>query len=62
VDKDEMMKKSEYQLVLEFHGDSQDKFEQVVASEKKLDGALITGEVDGNDVGQGIVVSGKTKL
>jgi hypothetical protein len=53
--KDEMMKKSEYQLVLEFHGDSQDEFEQVFAIEKKLDGALTTGEVDGNDVGQGIV-------
>lgn len=49
------MKKPEYQLVLEFHSDSQDEFEQVVAIEKQLDGALTTGEVDGNDVGQGIV-------
>ncbi len=48
------MKKPEYQLVLEFHGDSQDEFEQVVAIEKKLNGALKTGQVDGNDVGQGI--------
>ena len=45
--KDEMMKKSECQLVFDFHGDSQDKFEQVVAIEKKLDGALTTGEVGG---------------
>jgi len=49
------MKKTEYQLVLEFHSDTQEEFEQVVAIEKKLDGALKTGEVDGNDVGQGIV-------
>lgn len=49
------MKESECQLVLEFHGDSPDEFEQVIAIQEKLDGALKHGEVDGNDVGQGIV-------
>lgn len=49
------MKQSEYQLVLEFHGDSPEEFERVVAVQEKLNDALTTGEVDGNDVGQGIV-------
>jgi hypothetical protein len=49
------MKQPEYQLVLEFHGDSPAEFEQVVAIQEKLDGILRNGEVDGNDVGQGIV-------
>jgi hypothetical protein len=50
-----LFKKSKYQLVLEFHGDDPENFERVVALEKQLEEALESGEVDGNDVGQGIV-------
>jgi hypothetical protein len=47
--------KSEFQLVLEFGGDSPDNFERVLAVQEKLEERLKSGEVDGNDVGQGIV-------
>src|SRR5712671_128577 len=48
-------KTREYQLVLEFQGDSPGNFERVIAIEEKLEELLQNGEVDGNDVGQGIV-------
>ena len=48
-------KKQEYQVVLEFHGDDSDNFEHVIAIESKLEEELESGEVDGNDVGQGVV-------
>ena len=48
-------KKPEYQVVLESHGDDPDNFERVIALESKLDEELERGEVDGNDVGQGVV-------
>jgi hypothetical protein len=48
-------KKSEYQLVLEFHGDDPENFDRVLVLETKLEEALESGQVDGNDVGQGIV-------
>ncbi len=50
-----LFKKSKYQLVLEFHGVDPESFERVVALETQLEAALESGEVDGNDVGQGIV-------
>ena len=50
-----LFKKSEYQLVLEFHGDDPENFERVVGLETQLEEALESGQVDGNDVGQGIV-------
>lgn len=48
-------KKPEYQVVLEFHGDHPDNLERVIALESKLDEELDCGEVDGNDVGQGVI-------
>jgi len=50
-----LFKKPEYQVVIEFHGDDPENFDRVSALEAKLDKELQTGEVDGNDVGQGIV-------
>jgi len=49
------MRSREYQVVLEFHGDAPEDFERVIALENKLEENLESGEVDGNDVGQGIV-------
>jgi len=48
-------KSREYQVVLEFRGDDPETFERVVALETKLEAEIESGEVDGNDVGQGIV-------
>jgi len=50
-----LLKKPEYQVVLEFHGDDLESFDRVIALQKKLGEELASGEVDGNDVGQGIV-------
>jgi hypothetical protein len=49
------IKESKYQVVMEFHGDEPERFQRVIALETKLEEELETGEVDGNDVGQGIV-------
>ncbi len=46
---------SEYQLVLEFHGDDLENYDRVVAIEMKLEAELASGEVDGHDDGGGIV-------
>jgi hypothetical protein len=48
-------KSRKYQVVLEFHGDDPENFERVIALETKLEKEIESGEVDGNDVGQGIV-------
>lgn len=45
----------EYQLVIEFTGDSPENFQRVAELEEKLDEQLNSGEVDGNDVGLGII-------
>ncbi len=45
----------EYQLVLEFHGDDLENFDRVLALAAKLEEELEGGEVDGHDVGGGIV-------
>ncbi len=45
----------EYQVVLEFHGDDLENFDRVIALAKKLEDELESGEVDGHDVGGGIV-------
>jgi hypothetical protein len=50
-----VFKARNYQLVLEFQDDSPENFQRVIAIEGKLEGLLQNGEVDGNDVGQGIV-------
>jgi len=50
-----LLKKPEYQVVLEFHGGDPESFDRVIALETKLEEELGSGEVDGNDVGQGIV-------
>jgi hypothetical protein len=47
--------KREYQVVIEFHDDGPENFERVIALERKLEEELECGEVDGNDVGQGVV-------
>jgi hypothetical protein len=50
-----LFKNHQYQVVLEFHGDDPENVKRVLALETKLEEALKAGEVDGNDVGQGIV-------
>ena len=50
-----LLRESKYQVVLEFHGDDPENFDRVMALETKLEEELESGEVDGNDVGQGIV-------
>ncbi len=47
--------KREFQLVLEFEGDSPDNFERVVAIQERMDERLKSGEIEGNDIGEGIV-------
>jgi hypothetical protein len=49
------IKESEYQVVIEFHGDEPESFKRVIALETKLEEEIESGEVDGNDVGQGVV-------
>ncbi|HUR56552.1 MAG TPA: hypothetical protein VM029_02505, partial [Opitutaceae bacterium] len=48
-------KSRRYQVVLEFHGDDPENFERVIALQTTLEQALESGDVDGNDVGLGIV-------
>lgn len=45
----------EYKVVLEFHGEELQHFDRVIALEMKLEEELLSGEVDGHDVGGGIV-------
>lgn len=45
----------EFVVVLEFHGDDQKNYDDVIALETKLEAELSSGEVDGHDVGGGIV-------
>jgi hypothetical protein len=45
----------EYQLVIEFSGDSMEDFDKTIALENLLEEQLENGEVDGNDVGLGII-------
>ena len=47
--------KTEYQLVVEFAADSIENFQRVADMELLLDDKLQSGDVDGNDVGQGVV-------
>ena len=47
-------KERDFQLVLEFLGDSPEEFTRVVALQEDLERVLTSGEVDGNDVGQGV--------
>jgi hypothetical protein len=49
------IKEPGFQVVIEFHGDEPESFERVIALETKLEEQLESGEVDGNDVGQGVV-------
>jgi hypothetical protein len=44
-----------YQLVLEFEGDGTECFDRVIGFEDILRDALVSDEVDGHDMGQGIV-------
>lgn len=48
-------KNRDCQLVLEFSGDSPEEFERVVALQAEMEAGLTSGEVDGNDVGLGVV-------
>jgi len=45
----------EYQLVIEFTGDSPENFQRVTDLQEILDENLKSGTVDGNDVGRGII-------
>jgi len=42
----------QYQLVIEFPSDVPEHFEEVIAFEEELEECLVSGEVDGNDVGE----------
>ncbi|HAD03138.1 MAG: hypothetical protein A2005_01040 [Desulfuromonadales bacterium GWC2_61_20] len=44
-----------YRVVLEFTGDDLGDYDRVVALETKLEAELQSGEVDGHDVGEGVV-------
>ncbi len=46
---------NKYQLVLEFADDNLDTYDRVVALEEKLVAELVTDEIDGHDVGEGVV-------
>ena len=46
---------SEWQVVLEFAGDSPEQFEKVTVLQEEMEESLVSGEVDGNDVGGGVV-------
>lgn len=48
-------KDPECQLVLEFSGDSPEQFERVTALQEEMEASLTSGDVDGNDVGMGVV-------
>ncbi len=48
-------KTKEYQLVIEFSGDSPENFQRIADFELFLDENLKAGCVDGNDVGLGII-------
>jgi hypothetical protein len=48
-------KERDCQLVIEFSGDSPADLEKVVALQEEMDACLTSGEVDGNDVGMGVV-------
>ena len=54
-DKKQTASAAEYQVVLEFLGDDPENFKRIQVLEMKLEETLKSGEVDGNDVGQGIV-------
>jgi hypothetical protein len=45
----------DYQLVIEFEGDSLEDFDRVIGFEDVLIAALASDKVDGHDVGQGIM-------
>lgn len=46
---------NDYRLVLEFAGDDMENYDRVITLETKLEAELVTGEVDGHDVGGGVV-------
>jgi hypothetical protein len=50
-----LFKKTKYQMVIEFQGDDPETFNRVLALETRLENELKTGELDGNDVGKGII-------
>ena len=47
--------KSEWQLVIEISGDSPERFEKAIALQEEMAEGMISGEIDGNDVGCGVV-------
>ena len=44
-----------YRIVLAFHGDTLENYDYVVTLETKLEAELLSGEIDGHDVGGGVV-------
>jgi hypothetical protein len=46
---------NKYRIVLAFEGDDLENYDRVVGLEKKLETELVSGEVDGHDVGGGRV-------
>ena len=46
---------NKYRIVLAFYGDDLDNYDHVVALETKLEAELLSGEVDGHDVGESVV-------
>ncbi len=48
-------KAKSFQLVIEFPCDSPYRFEELADVQRKLEGILQSGFVDGNDIGQGVM-------
>ena len=46
---------NKYRLVLEFAGDDLETYDRVVSFEERLRAELETDEIDGHDVGEGVV-------
>ena len=45
----------QFQLVMEFSSDAPGHFEKIIALEEEMEESLVSGHVDGNDVGGGVV-------
>ena len=50
-----LLEVKKYQLVIEFRGDGPENLQRITDFELSFENKLKNGEIDGNDVGQGII-------